>query len=374
MRHAAVPVSPKPRDGGIEVWRALLMFLVVFHHACQRGCMTSTATALWLSIPTYMAVDGFVAISGLYGIRFTWGKWWSLLGTAIYWSLFWYGAWHLLGMFGVRIPVKNELGLYGGWFLPPYLALMACAPLLNAGIEALRAKGTAALWKAWAGIAVAFWLSWLTGCVDNRLGMRVWGWSSHCFATLCFVYVTMRVLALTDLTRVRTRWIVGVAGLSLLAMAGAAYYVYFAKVYPPKTVVKVTLIARNFGYNTPWVIAAAAALTLFAKRYTPPLLLSTAARFVGPSIFSVYLLHVGPRITNRWLAYLPVQTLYDHHWPHFACILLGSLYCFFVALALDLALRRLPLWGLRRLFGRSLPEALMIPCEWLGKHIARRRG
>ena len=359
----------KPRDGGIEVWRALLMFLVVFHHACQRGCMTSTTTALWLSIPTYIAVDGFVAISGLYGIHFTWGKWRKLIGIAIYWSLFWYLAWHILTLCGFRVPVKNELGLCGGWFLPPYLALMVSAPLLNAGLEALRSKGCATLWKTWAGIALAFWLSWLSGCSSNALGMRIWGWFSHCFATLFFVYITMRVLALTNLTRVKTRWLVSVAVVSLVIMVGVAYYVYFLKVYPPKTAVRVPLIANNFGYNAPWVIVAATVLTFVFKRWTPPTVISVFARFIGPSVFSIYLLHVGPRITNRWLAYLPVQTLYDHHWPHFACILLGSLYCFFGALIIDLALRRLPLWAIRKLFNHSLSNLVLNSYEWIKNHI-----
>ncbi len=349
--------NAKTRDGGIEVLRCVLMFLVILHHCCQQAVVTKLTDAQLLSIPTLMAVDGFVAISGLYGIRFSWKKLFGLYGQAIFWSLATYLVYIIARHHGVILSTSTTLRVYGGWFLAPYLALMCFAPILNAGLDMLKSQGVRKLWAIWGGGALVFWLSWLPWFPRQEINMEIWGWKSHTFSTLCFVYITMRVIALTDLSRLKTRWITIVTGGMFLTMGAIAIWFYLFREVPPKMVLKMTSINNQFGYNSPWVVGAAVSLTLLCRRWSPPYWVTRVATFLGPSMFAVYLLHVGPRVTGRWLLGLPVTELHKMGLPPIATCLIVAAFCFISATCLDLIIRRGGWACLRHL----LPQGLFVP-------------
>ena len=78
-----MPVPKKPRDGNIELLRCLLMFIVVLHHSAVFGPLIGARQAEVVFAMTVPAVDCFVAISGWFGIKFTWNKWLRLLALVI---------------------------------------------------------------------------------------------------------------------------------------------------------------------------------------------------------------------------------------------------------------------------------------------------
>lgn len=137
VKNACIAVLPKQRDGGVEVFRCLMMFLVVLCHTIG-GALEHNKLPL-IAI-TLLGVPGFLAISGWYGIRFTWKKWFSIVALTAYYSVFVYLMTRVGSHYGY-CKGPNALRLAGGWFMGPYLALMLLAPILNAGLEALLAKG-----------------------------------------------------------------------------------------------------------------------------------------------------------------------------------------------------------------------------------------
>ena len=69
------------RNGNIEAYRCLLMLLIVQYHYAE--LLYPTSNAFWNILFTafiFWHVDGFVAISGWFGIRFTWNKFLKLWG------------------------------------------------------------------------------------------------------------------------------------------------------------------------------------------------------------------------------------------------------------------------------------------------------
>lgn len=76
-------VPKKPRDGNIELLRCLLMFAVVLDHSAVFGPLIGSWQGEFLFLATGPAVSGFVAISGWFGIKFSWNKWLRLLALAI---------------------------------------------------------------------------------------------------------------------------------------------------------------------------------------------------------------------------------------------------------------------------------------------------
>lgn len=73
------------RDISVDAFRCLLMFLIVLHHAACHGYFRND-TEYW-SLPiiftllTYWHVDGFIAISGWFGVRFSLSRFFSLFGV-----------------------------------------------------------------------------------------------------------------------------------------------------------------------------------------------------------------------------------------------------------------------------------------------------
>lgn len=298
------------RDGGVELFRCLLMFTIVLHHCCVHGPLTGTWAAMLIFALTVPAVDGFVAISGWYGIRFSWWKAVKLLGLFAFYSVLFCaleaGAW-LAGFW----PDPPRLTLSGNWFGAAYLALMALSPILNAGLEAL-AKEPQKLLAAWGLFALAMTLDWANafnaGPILLFTAFSVTGWASHTFTTLAFVYVTARTARLLGwdarLGRLRLPLLLGLLTFLLLAVP-LRTWAFDWHVGAPHGCIDVL---KNLGYNAPpiWLTAVAALLVFLSVR--PPRWVTRAACFLGPSMFGVYLFHESPlrvylyKAPEAWLA------------------------------------------------------------------------
>ncbi len=340
--------QPKPavRDGGVEVFRCLLMVLIVLHHCCVHGPLASTPSAWALFALTVPGVDCFVAISGWYGIRFTWDKFLRLWGVIAFYSLLLWGIsnglawWH-------GTPLRLIPVITGNWFGGSYLGLMLIAPLINAGIETL-SREPKKLLGAWGLYAFA-----VTAAALPMRGMTAIspsGWSSHTLSTLLFVYVTLRTVRLlpeawlAPLIRWRKLLLATLlAGLLILAAARFGYYLYLKG-----KVGDCIFIHWYGGYNMPQIWLTAVVAFLCFQRWTPPTWLGRTAQFLGPSMFGVYLFHES--LLRRYLYQRP-EAWFNATYPELPAwipILLCTAFTFVVSLGVDL-LRRAALALLRRL-------------------------
>ena len=333
----------KVRDGRTEVYRCLLMLMVIVHHICCHGPYATSRTAwgiYWLTLP---AVDGFVALSGWYGMRFSWQKVVRLWGMFAFYSAVVWGAREVAFALGLS-SARPAFQVAGGWFGGTYLGLLFCMPLVNAALEAL-AKEPRKLFGAWGLYALAILLG-LRPLVWTS-GMAVSGWGSHTFNTLLFVYVTAWVVRRFVADRVKS---VAVAGVWVLAMGSVGAMVLLQALYKlwhggalPRCLVNIHVA----GYHFPGVwVAAIAALVLFA-RCPMPQWFQRLARFLGPSMLGIYLFHETS--LRKVLFCLPMEHLHAR-FPEVPLVFIfaaGVLLCFTLSLAVDLA-RRAGLALLRR--------------------------
>ena len=282
------------RNSNIEVFRCLLMFLIVLYHYGNE-CVARGSTSFWSLIFTAFIlwhVDGFVAISGWFGIKFSWLKFFRLWGLIVfYWflGLVYRGfqtVWHL---------VPNDFYFTGGWFGGTYLALMLFSPILNAGLKSLVAESARKAWYCWGLFAAIIFLGWipfhLFTCVEAS------GGGSHTFLTMMFVYVTARMCALTDMSKIRLKWIV----LAWIGFFGGVFLTGLPKMY---LVYRRTGMADwsrcNWlvGYDAPFVVLMAIATFLFFMCHAKlPQWICRCATFIGPSTFAIYLMHTGNWMT-----------------------------------------------------------------------------
>lgn len=126
-------------NSGVNFLRCLLMFMVVLHHSI---CHTSAALNLnWLPLflVTVPAVDGFLVISGRYGVRFSWKKVLVISGQIVYYAV----TLSALSFIFCRLGwmPRPVIAIGQAWYGVAYLALIFMSPILNAGIEAIIPRG-----------------------------------------------------------------------------------------------------------------------------------------------------------------------------------------------------------------------------------------
>lgn len=332
----------KPREGGIELFRCLLMFFIVLLHCSTQASLSHTLSAVLFFAITYASVDCFVAISGWFGIRFSWGKWFRLLGLYVF---------YLVGFFILRC-ILHKIGLLSGiprfeqhfnWFAAVYLALMLFTPIVNAGLETL-AQTPRKLITAWGLFALAITLSWAQSLTHLLEPFRVFGWWSNSFSTILFIYVTLRTVRLTNWYERVDKWIPLAAGTLYFGFIG---YILVQAIcfWMPNDILSCRQVGK-LGYHAPIAWTIAVTMFLFFRKLRLPEWLSKVACFLAPSMFGVYLIHESP---IQGLFYkVPMLWLSDNcPWMPTAVILLGcAAFTFAVSLGVDL-LRRAGLAGIR---------------------------
>ena len=340
-------VQKNRRDGGIELFRCLLMFGIVLHHCCVHGPFAREPAVAALFALTMPGVDGFVAISGWFGVRFCWRKWFRLLALVVGYACAVYAFRWVAHTYGF-VAEQPSFVLGGMWFASAYLALMLFSSLINAGVEAL-AQNQRHLLMAWGLFALAMFLSWLPGGCRGLFSVS--GWGSHTFSTLLFVYVTARVARLLRWDERFGRW----AGLVCLVLSvGFAVGVALSAVIEwPRGGFSTCMRVVRVGYHAPFVWVIALAALLFFLRLRVWNWLGRVACFLGPSMFGIYLLH-----ESRLQVYLyqRPEAWMSAHFPQLPSVLIvlaAALLCFTITLSVDL-LRRALLAPLRPFFARVL--------------------
>lgn len=322
-------------NGGVLLFRCLPMYLVVVHHVIVHTPLATNASLFPLFLLTIPAVDGFVAISGWFGVRFSWRKCGVIAGQIVYYA----ALSSIFSVFAVRMGWMEHpvVAVGNAWYGVAYLALLLVSPLLNAGLEAVAASGT---WSRTLGLlAVLSVVDFVSR--GAGLGFTVSGFGSHTFATFFFVYCGMWLLRRQ--VCVCHRRMVVTAGAVMFALSCAG----FIGVRLLGGEMHCLKVVERFGlYNSPFVMSAAfSAMTVFAGFKVPTKLVAVLT-WIAPSLFAVYLLSDVSPVGRMFLVLRPVDGMTA------AGAMTWSVVVFGAGIALDMLVRRLPLLTLRRVSGR----------------------
>lgn len=267
------------RNIGVEFGRVLMMFGICIIHVMNVNRPMATFDSLsYLHGLVTACVDGFVFISGYYGIRFSVRKLAGLYLTAVYCVVIsgfgLYGCGYSVEEAGVA-SVRQICG--GWWFLHAYAVLMFFAPLVNAIFDGdNNPKRLFGLFLP--VIVLVFGWTWISTSLNSR-GFpfpTATGFDSHSWLTLLGVYVVARLFRVCKVeSRVPNGAIVAVVVLLPFLMG--------------------LRMAALGTYNSPLALLMASSMFLIFKRFGARI---SASRVLGrvlpcltPSLFSVYLIH-----------------------------------------------------------------------------------
>lgn len=316
------------RDTSVELYRATLMLGICFIH-----CVTYSGLDrhMWAGYLLRSCVDGFVFITGYFGMRFKLSKLMGLFSISILCGdLIFCLAVVTRGnvVFGVEACKLLHWYCLEPWFVVAYAFLMFMAPIVNFIVDKcsdrLRLEllvPVLVLVFVWSFLSTTPYIGLLVppaDCVRPYTGM-----------TLLGVYIAGRLYRKFNLERYLTWRRI----LSLLAVAA--------------------LFAGGLGlgeYNSPFALVLAVCGFALFQRIHVPQWLGRGLLWLGPSLFSVYLLHsndVGFGFISR-MSFFGVET---HHLPLFIVYGAVSVVVFCGCVLLDIP-RRILVWLLRPVLSR----------------------
>lgn len=300
------------RDNAIDVYRVCLMFgICLLHSIAQAGHNTA-----WAANMLSWCVPGFMFISGWFGIRFSLAKVIKLFGISLYCAV-------VFVAFDAHFSNSPEGNCFvrvyniakGQWFLNAYVIVMCLAPMVNLAIDRMTVKELYPL------VLVAFGWSFATTLPVAGYLPTSPGLTSYSFLTLLGVYVVARFAR-------------------RLYDEGGAFYELMKNRKVVLLIVGVSLIMAAIGlgdYNSPFAITIAGGMLFMVKDCGIPSWLGRACVWLGPSMFSVYLMHSH----GQGWGYL--QEIQDRllacNVPLLAAYLLTALVVFAVCIATDLPRR-----------------------------------
>lgn len=251
------------RSSSIELFRVVLMFgICLLHSITQAGhCVRGLDNVL------LCCVNGFVFISGYFGVKFRIQKVLLLIGVSLYAAFVVYGFSNLV--YGTNIPFWKTY-VSGFWFLWAYIVLMFVAPLINAALENRKASEA---WKLSLPILFVVFC-WSYGCVIPSVKEVLpcpRGFGSLTYSTLGGVYLFARVCRVTKIEeRIQTKYII----LAWIPLAVVAWV--------------------GFGhYNSPVAMLLAAVSFFLFKRMSVHASVAKVVCALSPSMFAVYILHAN---------------------------------------------------------------------------------
>jgi len=255
--------SSAHRQASIECYRVVLMFgICLLHCITQGGHQVRGLDNALLS-----CVDGFVLISGWFGIRPTISKVMFLVSQAAC-SLLIVSAVNYCIAGNVLSAQEYLLALKNFWFLWAYIVVMAIAPILD--VDMKKAKGL---------LFVVFVWSYLTQIpyVKDYVPRPI-GFHAYSFLTLSGIYVCGRVLRKGNILS-------GVSTAVLIVIALISFCVNW----------------NGFGhYHSISALVFAATTFECFRRLNVVGFLAKAITLASPSMFAVYLIHTN-EYSVQWL-------------------------------------------------------------------------
>lgn len=256
------------RDYSLDIYRAFLMLgICLLHSITQAGHNTT-----WAANMLEWCVPGFVFISGWFGIKFSIGKALKLYGISFYCAVM-YIAFDTVatgaGIDGNCI-IRAWCIAKGQWFLNAYVIVMCLAPIVNLAIERMTIRDICPMLLCTFGWSFATTLPVVSKYVPNSAGL-----SAYSFLTLLGVYVVARFVRRLYDANDRFR-----------------EYATNMKLVLSILVIALPLVAIGLGdYNSPFALILAGCVFMLFKESRLPSSLGTLCSWIGPSMFSVYLLH-----------------------------------------------------------------------------------
>lgn len=257
------------RNFVIDVYRVCLMFGICLLHAITQGGHNVS----WAGNLLHWCVPGFMFISGWYGIKFSLGKVLKLYGISLYCStvfvvfdslvhpsvgcLSWSDC--LLRVYKISI---------GQWFLNAYVVVMCLAPVINLAIERMTVKELYPLALLVFGWSFVTTLP-ISGFIPSSPGL-----TAYSSLTLLGVYIVARFFR-------------------RLYDEGGRFEIVSNKMVM-LLILGVSLVMAAIGlgdYNSPFAVAIAGSVFFIFINLTVPSWLGKVCVWLGPSMFSIYLMH-----------------------------------------------------------------------------------
>lgn len=294
----------KLRDANVEAFRCILMFIIVLYHCFVHGIFEESHAYWTVIFSSFLMwhVDGFVAISGWFGIRWSLGKFLQLFWTILFYSLL---SFIYVAIFRRESLALRHVCVSAGWFGGTYLMLMMLAPLLNLCIEGLCRMSRVEILKGWGLFALAMFLTWVPRNLFT--GVNASGAGGFSIIMMIFMYMTVRLIRLKDMP-IKLKHVgigVGTFFLGILSMGVLSVAVRLIKHHP----IDGTCFRAFCSYNAPYVwLMAVSLMVCFGKSIHVPERVGKVVRFIGPSMFGIYLCHDTTsfgtliyRIPETWL-------------------------------------------------------------------------
>lgn len=319
------------RNPSIELLRCLLMYGICLVHCVHRD----GTCPYWIENLLLTCVCGFVFISGWFGINFTPSKALKLYGvqfacvvtSQVVDSLFAHRAFSL-SQIGV--------GMRAYWFGHAYVLMMLFAPCINRALDDRRCA------KAILPVLIAiFGWAFSARCpILNHYVPRPDGLSMYSAFTLLGIYVAARLARRLEWDQRLKQKVLLMAVFPLAAVCGGLHLGF---------------------YNSPFAVAFSGLLFLLFLKVKCPL--GRFALWLGPSMFSVYFLHMGSVTLGTGF----MMKMADAMMPYcldvrFFSLAIAAFITFVGCIALDLP---------RRLLVKILDSPLRAVCTWIDDKYVR---
>jgi len=286
----------KDRESNIELLRLICMFFIVFHHILVHGAYpellqggsavasTNARISLFLNGLFYPAVNIFILISGYFGIKTNFRKFFNLYTICAFYGLIDYiiciiqTNQHI----GRTILLRTFLPFLSSklWFIPCYVALMCFAPLLERFIKSTDKKEYTITLLLLTIVNVYLGFLRKDGAINGD-GYNV----------MQFLYMYViggYIRRFVDISQCRKlRWKNFAAYL-----CSAAIYTAFC------------LIQNHWGphhYNSPLTILSAIAFFLFALSFS---FKSKTVNYLASSAIAVYMIQSAPSFTSMFYPWI----------------------------------------------------------------------
>ncbi len=278
----------KVRDANMDLMRITAMLLVMLFHdnfysiAVEEGSITGFPSShifgfALMKCISMVCVNMFILISGWYGIRPTLKKFFEMTFQVWFFSIpiylaicFTYDDIQFSSIIFLRL-----LSLWGYWFIPSYLLLYICAPILNSFVEHTSKKTFSLVLTSY--YLLMFLVGWLQHAPYFNNG---------CSPLLFFaLYLTARYLRLYPcrLSNMKIQQVAIVYLVVLLATTGICTFF---------TVSHHQNLADLMGnYISPFNILLSVLLLIIFSKLN---IRSSMVNKIGISCFSAYLLHNSP--------------------------------------------------------------------------------
>lgn len=294
------------RNPGIELLRALSMFMVIVLHIVVHGGFldllaprgASYLIAWFLYVATYCSVNCYALISGYVGIysrhRYS-ALALSWLQVVFYLVLVNLGL-HLAfpKYIGIRWPLLSFFPFLRNqyWYFTAYVVLYFFMPYLDKMIHALDKKQSLRLLGC-----IFLFFSLMPTLRDHNVYSLNHGYS---ILWLMLLYVTGGILRKHDLLQVIPRWVYLLGFFLCVAAAYAAKIILAAGWIPALSGRFSSHVLMK--YISPTILLAAIALLgLFVRITSLPTFGKKLATLLGASSFGIYLLHTHPMVLSNFL-------------------------------------------------------------------------